>query len=154
MGNSTMHHVAIMKKSWNLIPKILSGEKSIESRWYQTKRTPWNKVKAGDTVFFKNTGERIIVRATVSEVIQFKISRIVDVMAIVKKYGKDICLVNDNPMTWEKCAKYCILLRLQNPRAIEKPFQINKKGFGTGAAWITIKDIREIEIPAPHRINA
>ena len=60
MENKSMHHVAIMNKSWNLIPKIISGEKSIESRWYQTKRTPWDKIKAGDKIFFKNSGEAII----------------------------------------------------------------------------------------------
>ncbi|MEI7477466.1 MAG: hypothetical protein WCJ81_02865 [bacterium] len=41
-----MDHVAIMKKSRKLIPKIVSGEKTIESRWYQTKRAPWNTVHA------------------------------------------------------------------------------------------------------------
>lgn len=28
-----MQHVAIMKKSWGLIPKILSGEKRVESNY-------------------------------------------------------------------------------------------------------------------------
>lgn len=52
-----MHHVAIMKPSWKLIPKILSGEKTIESRWYQTRRAPWNGIAAGDVVYFKDSGE-------------------------------------------------------------------------------------------------
>lgn len=139
-----MEHVAIMNKSWNLIPKILSGEKSIESRWYQTKRMPWNRINFGDTVFFKNTGEPITARATISEVIQFEIHDISDVMHIVRKYGQEICLVNPNPTTWGKLAKYCILLRLQNPLRIGTPFQINKRGFGTGAAWITIDNVSRI----------
>lgn len=33
-----MEHVAIMKKSWGLTRKILSGEKTIESRWYRFRR--------------------------------------------------------------------------------------------------------------------
>lgn len=137
-----------MNKSWNLISKILSGEKSIESRWYQTKRVPWNKVSKGDTVFFKNAGESIIAKATVSGVMQFEIQNVDDVINIVERYGKEICLVNSDPKTWKRLAKYCILLRLQAPVKIESPFQINKKGFGTGAAWITVQNVRSIKIPA------
>ncbi len=143
-----MHHVAIMNKSWNLIPKILSGEKSIESRWYQTKRTPWNKAKSGDIVFFKNAGEPIIATAVVGEIKQFEIHGINDVLQIVEKYGQKICLVNPDPKSWKKLARYCILLSLQIPTKIDTPFQINKKGFGTGAAWITIQDVGSIKVPA------
>jgi len=35
-----MDHVAIMKKSWKLTEKILSGEEKIESRWYKSKYSP------------------------------------------------------------------------------------------------------------------
>ena len=140
-----MHHVAIMNKSWNLIPKILSGEKSIESRWYQTRRTPWDTIKKGDTVFFKNAGEPVTAQAKISSVKQFEINGITKARELVKEYGKGICLVNNNPAVWGKLPKYCILIFLQNPLVIQKPFHINKKGFGTGAAWITLEDIEKIK---------
>ncbi|HII29434.1 TPA: hypothetical protein HA317_00010 [Candidatus Woesearchaeota archaeon] len=38
-----MHHIAIMKKSWGLTRKILTGEKRIESRWYKSRCPPWDK---------------------------------------------------------------------------------------------------------------
>ena len=44
-----MDHIAIMKRSWGFTGKILSGKKSIESRWLMVKCAPWDKVKAGDT---------------------------------------------------------------------------------------------------------
>lgn len=144
MGHRSMHHVAIMNKSWNLIPKILSGEKSIESRWYQTKRTPWDKVGVGDTVFFKNSGEPVVAKATVSEVMQFEINKIDDVVKIVDEYGKEICLVNNNPMTWGNLAKYCILVFLKDPVPI-KPFEIDKTGYGAMSAWITVDDVSKIK---------
>ena len=146
-NNMNMHHVAIMNKSWKLIPKILSGEKSIESRWYQTKRAPWDRISVGDTVFFKNAGEPVVAKATVSGVMQFEIRDIDDAKRLVKKYGKEICLVNLNPATWGKSVRYCILLRLREAKAIGSPFQIDKKGFGSGAAWITVQNIKKIEIP-------
>ncbi len=40
-----MDHVAVMKKSWGLVPKILAGEKICESRWYKSKRPPWDIIK-------------------------------------------------------------------------------------------------------------
>ena len=67
-----MDHVAIMKNDWGLLPKILNGQKTIESRWYQTRRAPWNKVSAGDLIYFKNSGEKIIACAKVNKVLQFE----------------------------------------------------------------------------------
>ncbi len=123
-----MHHVAIMKKSWNLIPKIVSGKKTIESRWYRTRRAPWDGAKAGDTVFFKNAGEPITAKARISKVLQFELKRDADAIEIVHRYGKKICLRNTDPVTWEKMPRYCILLFLEYSQEV-KPFQIIKKGF-------------------------
>lgn len=135
-----------MKKSWKLIPKIISGEKTIESRWYQTRRTPWNIAKKGDTIFFKNAGESVTTKARVSEVLQFEIGTFADAKQIVKKFGKEICLVNSDPTSWKKIPKYCVLLRLTKPVALKQSFQINKKGFGSAAAWIATDTIEQIKI--------
>lgn len=64
-----MDHVAIMKKSWNLTAKILSGEKKIESRWYLTRRKPWDCIKKGEVIYFKNSGESVNLKAIVKKVI-------------------------------------------------------------------------------------
>lgn len=138
-----MEHVAIMQKSWDLISKILSGEKTIESRWYRTRRAPWNKIKADDVVFFKNSGGAIIAKAVVSKILQFEIESLFDAQKIVKKYGRKICLVNPNPVQWPKIPKYCVLIGLKNPQTVES-FQIDKKGFGVGTAWIIVEDVNKI----------
>jgi len=141
-----MDHVAIMKTGWNMIPKILSGQKTIESRWYQAKRAPWGKIKTGDTVYFKNSGEMVTAKAIVSKVLQCTIADISEAEAIIKKYGKKICLPNDNFVVWHPVPKYCILIFLQNSTLVKKPFHINKKGFGMPAAWLTVENIRTIKI--------
>ncbi|MES2622795.1 MAG: hypothetical protein V4576_00110 [Patescibacteria group bacterium] len=138
-----------MTKSWNLIPKIVAGEKTIESRWYQTRRTPWNTIKENDTIYFKNSGEPITASAEVSKVIQFNISTIADAKEIVAKYGKEICIVNPDPKTWGKLPKYCILIFLKNAQYVKTPFNIDKTGFGNGAAWLTVKDIKKIKTRIP-----
>lgn len=141
-----MDHVAIMNRSWKLIPKILSGEKTIESRWYKIRRAPWDKIKKGDTIFFKNAGEPIIAQAIVGGVMQFEIKSLANIDGIIQKYGKEICLVNKNPRTWGALPKYCILIRLRDPKAVARPFHINKKGFGAGVAWLTLDDISKITV--------
>ena len=139
-----MDHVAIMKKSWGLTEKILSGEKKIESRWYQTKRMPWGKIKVGETVFFKNSGEGVVAKAVVSDIMQFQIKSESEAEKIVEKFGKEICLLNRNVKTWDKLPKYCLLIFLKNPVRI-KPFEIDKTGFGMMSAWITVKNINKIK---------
>ena len=141
-----MDHVAIKKKSWGLIPKILVGEKTIESRWYQTRRTPWDKAQAGDVIYFKNSGELVTARAVVSEVLQFQIDNRDELRRLVRKYGREICLVNPDVDTWVKLPKYCVLLRLRAPRKLKTPFRINKRGYGISAAWITVDNISRLVV--------
>ncbi len=138
-----MHHVAIMKKSWNLIEKILAGQKTIESRWYQTRRSPWDKIHKGDRVFFKNAGEPLQAQAAVEDVLQFSLNTIDDIKKVIRTYGDGIKLVQSDPTLWVSIPKYCILIFLKNPKKIEHPFHIDKKGFGSAAAWLTMPDIQE-----------
>ncbi len=140
-----MYHIAIMNKSWKLIPKIISGEKTIESRWYQTKRAPWNRIQENDVVFFKDSGGPVIAKAIVSRVIQFTINNVIDANSIIKEYGDKICLIKKDVTKWDKLPKYCILIFLRDPQIIREPFFINKKGFGSGVAWMTVDNISKIK---------
>jgi ASC-1-like (ASCH) protein len=138
-----MDHVAIMTKRWKLIPKILSGEKTIESRWYQTRRTPWDRVRTGDVIYFKNSGELIIAKATVSEVMQFEIKTKSDVQIILQKYGKKVGIKD---LGWlDTLPKYCVLVGLESPKLLKTQFSIDKTGFGSAAAWLTMKSIARIK---------
>ncbi len=143
-----MHHVAIMNKSWKLIPKILSGEKTIESRWYQTRRAPWNAISIGDTIYFKDSGSSVTASAEVTNVLQCEHYSQKELKGIIKKYGGNggICFANPaKALTWTQSKQYAILVFLKNPKSI-KPFSINKKGFGNACAWITVKDIDSIRM--------
>jgi len=139
-----MDHVAILKKEWKLIDKILAGTKTIESRWYKSKSTPWNRIKAGEKVYFKNSGEPVSVKAEVAKVLQFdlKNSKVKD---ILEKHGKAIC-IDDIPSSRSrlKDKKYCVLVFLKNVQKI-MPFNIDKTGFGLMAAWLTVDDIGKIK---------
>lgn len=144
-----MHHVAIMKKSWRLIPKILDGRKKIESRWGINKCSPWGKVKAGDIVYFKNSGEPIIAVAEVFKIQEFENLNFRKVREILEKYGGNdgISVSNlEETIKWARKKRYCTLIYLKNPRKI-KPFNIDKTGFGAGAAWISVLNINKTRRP-------
>lgn len=142
-----MEHLAIMKKSWGLTQKILSGEKTIESRWYKTKYPPFGKIKAGDAVYFKDSGEPVKLKAEVSDIKQFSSLTPEKVRSILEEYGKRDGIEKQNFdefFEMFKNKKYCILIFLKDPVAI-KPFRINKKGYGLMSAWICINKIDNIK---------
>lgn len=143
-----MDHVAIMKKSWGLTPKILSGEKKIESRWYKNKSSPWGKIKVGERIFFKDSGEQITLKAEVTKVLQFSDLTPKKVKEFLGKYGKkDGIKTKDIPKYYKmfKEKRYCLLIFLKNPKKIV-PFGIDKRGFGIMASWLRVKNINLIRI--------
>ncbi len=142
-----MEHLAIMRKSWGLTQKILNGQKKIESRWYSVKSSPWDRIKEGETVYFKDSGEPVRLRAKISKVIQFADLTAYRVRKILDEYGDDNGLEKEKiPEFFErfKNKKYCMLIFLNNPQKIT-PFNINKTGFGAMSAWITIDNIAMIK---------
>lgn len=131
-----------MKKSWGFLPKILSGEKIIESRWYLSKSCPWDHISAGDVVYFKNSGEPVIVKTEVIKVLQFENLTPEKTDEIFRKYGKEIGLTKNI----YRHKKYCILIFLKKPKKI-KPFDIDKTGFGLQSAWLTTDKIAKLRKP-------
>ncbi len=143
-----MDHVAIMKKSWGLTEKILSREKTIESRWLMVKCAPWGRVGTGDTVYFKNSGEPAGIKAGVGKVIQFSGLTPKKIMEILHKYGKaDGIEPKDTKKFHEmfKNKKYCILIFLENPKKTS-PFNIDKSGFGAMASWVVVDNVGRIRL--------
>ena len=141
-----MEHLAILDKKRKLLTKILTGEKTIESRWYKSKIAPWGNIKAGETIYFKESGDPVRAKAEIAEAMQFYLPQ-TDIPDLLEKYSKKICFTSPMPelIAWCRERKYCILLRLKNVEPIE-PFEINKKGFGLMAAWITVDKIERIKV--------
>ncbi len=141
-----MNHVAIMKSSWGFLEKIKDGRKTVESRWYLSKRAPWGRVKAGDKIFFKDSGKPVGLKATTDNVLQFENLTPSRVKEILHTYGSRIGIEKKDLTNFYndlKDKKYCILVFLKNPQPV-KPFNINKRGFGAMAAWMSVKNIRDI----------
>jgi ASC-1-like (ASCH) protein len=142
-----MEHLAIMKKSWNLTQKILDGKKTIESRWYVTRRAPYDRIKAGDIVYFKDSGGPVSVSAQVSDVKQFSDLTPSKVRGILEEFADQDGIEKEKIGYFSdmfKDKKYCMLIFLKNPKST-KPFEIDKKGYGIMSAWICINKIDDIK---------
>jgi len=142
-----MDHLAIMNPKRKLIPKILSGEKTIESRRYMMKVAPRNKIKADDTVYFKDAGKEVTASATVAKVLQYEHYDDKQLHDIVFTYWWpwwiDFHSSLDAAYERAKPKKYCILIFLRDPKKIT-PFVIDKTWYGSACAWISVPDIKAI----------
>ncbi|MCK5322189.1 MAG: hypothetical protein KAJ47_02910 [Candidatus Aenigmarchaeota archaeon] len=143
-----MEHLAILNKSekdW--LKLIVDGRKTIESRWYKCRCAPWDKIKAGESIFFKNSGLPVTVQAKVSKVLQMDNLNLGRVQEIYSKYGRQIGLDEeeiDQAINNKGDKKYCILVFLEKVKEIP-PFSINKSGFGLMSAWISTESIAQIK---------
>ncbi len=140
-----MNHLAIMKNN-GFLEKIESGEKTIESRWYKFKKSPYDIVKIGDQIYFKSSGKDVTLTSKVTKVIQFDELNEKKIKDILKAYGRDIGIEKENINNFflsVKDKKYCVLMFLTAIKQIT-PFKITKKGYGNMSAWISVKNIKEI----------
>lgn len=143
-----MSHIAIMKKSWKLTPKILTGEKKIETRWAINKPRYWNKVVGGDAIYFKDSGEPVTIKATITKVLYFyNFKGKAGVREIFANYWRDDGIeekwINSFIDRFED-KRYAMIVFFENPEKIE-PFEINKSGYGNMTAWISVEDIEYLK---------
>ena len=140
-----MDHVAIMNKRWKLIPKILDGSKTIESRWYVNKIKPWNSIKENDNIFFKNSGEAITGYAKVSKVLQFDGLNEEKFEYIMDNYADGIQILTKEYDEYYKSKNYCILIFLKDVKSVD-PFNVSKDGYGNACAWMCVDNIDSIRV--------
>ncbi len=140
-----MDHLAILDKKRKLLQKIISGEKTIESRWYKFKKTPYQQIKTGDTIYFKDSGEPVNVKAKVSKTFFFDNLDESKIKNIITQYGERIG-ISISSVDRLVGKNFCTLMFLENVEQIP-PFEVNKKGYGMMAAWITVDNIEKIKGP-------
>ncbi len=137
-----MHHIAIMHKAF--LDNIIAGTKTIESRWYVTKRAPYGKIKKGDVIYFKLSGGPVTTTATVIDAKFFDL-KYTSFKELYEKYGRAIGFSSLQEMNkFAKNKNYCTLAFLEDVKQIT-PFAIDKTGFGNANAWIIVKHIDDIK---------
>lgn len=139
-----MDHIAILNKIWKLLPKIISGQKTIESRWYKVRTAPWDRIQAGDVVYFKDSGEPVTIRAEVEKALQYEDLTEQKIREILDEYGDRIALSHEGYSKYYDDRRYCILIFLKNVQELDHPIQIDKTGYGNAAAWMCVGDIESV----------
>lgn len=127
-----MQHIAILRQPF--FNMVLSGEKTIESRWSMNKTAPYNKVSVGDEILLKETGKDVTATAKVKEVKYFELTpQLVEDIRI--KYGKAIG--TDKFEDWQTTLhkKYCTLIWLEDVKRVS-PIKVPRSN---GAGWIVVK---------------
>lgn len=124
-----MQHIAILKQPF--FDMVLSGEKTIESRWSMVKVAPYKKVSVGDKILLKETGKDVTATANVKKVQFYELTpEIVEDIRI--KYGKQIG--TDKFEDWKSTLqkKYCTLIWLDEVTPVA-PIKVKRSN---GAGWI------------------
>ncbi len=135
-------HLAIFSEPF--LSLLLSGKKTIESRFSLNKNGPFEKVCSGDIVFVKKTGGPILGYFYVSKVLFFNKPNSQVFKSIKEKYHVGICS-NADQTFWEqrKNVNYVSLMYVSNLNKIQ-PFIINKKD---RTAWVVIKNkVNEVTV--------
>lgn len=128
-----MQHIAILKQPF--FDMVLSGEKTIESRWSMVKVAPYKKVSVGNKILLKETGKDVTAIANVKKVQFYELTpEIVEDIRI--KYGKQIG--TDKFEDWKSTLqkKYCTLIWLDEVTPVA-PIKVKRSN---GAGWIVLKD--------------
>ncbi|HLX57648.1 MAG TPA: hypothetical protein VKR83_11540 [Ktedonobacteraceae bacterium] len=138
-----------MTKAWGMIDKLATGQKSIESRWYNRKLAPWGKISPGESIYFKNVGEPVTLQAQVNKVSYFSDLIPQRVLSILEQYRGDLGIEPGQlPTFYERYRhkRYAILIFLKGVQHIS-PFEIDRTGYGAMSAWLCVENVDQIRVP-------
>mgnify|MGYP001582446663 CR=1 FL=1 len=127
-------HLAIFKGEAG--ERILSGKKTIESRFSRVKNPPFGLIGSGDLVYIKPSGKEIIGQFRVKKVIFFDGLDTLDLEELKKRYGKEL---SEDMEYWEKnkTPRYCSLIFIgDSSRFITSPIKIPKKDL---RGWVVLE---------------
>lgn len=120
-----MKHLAIFKGGG--AQNILTGKKTVESRFARSKIAPFGVITCGDLVYIKPSGGQIIGQFRVKKVIFYDGLSMKDLEEIRQKYGKEIAT---DAAYWKSKfnAKYATLIFIgDSSRFITSPVKPVKK---------------------------
>lgn len=127
-------HLAIFKGRAGEL--ILTGQKSIESRFSRVKNPPFGLISKGDLVYIKPSGKDIIGQFRVKKVIFFDGLDLDDLSDLRKRYGKELAVGSEY---WEKKknSRYGTLIFIgESERFITSPVKLSKKDL---RGWVVLE---------------
>ena len=125
------YHLAMLHQPY--IDRILSGEKTIESRFMNSRQPPYGKIGGSDIMLLKQTSGPVLGIALVKEVLQYGPLKPGGAEEVLSKYKNELC-VEKEFVNLKKNSKYAVLIRLAASVKIS-PFSIIKRD---RRAWVVL----------------
>lgn len=133
----TCRHLAIFTQSY--LNLILSGKKTIESRFSVDKRAPYNKVSTGDIVIIKQSGGLIVGEFTAGKVYCIDIKKDDTDMKFCKSFSKEICSdIDENFWELRKNKKFATLIEIKELKQYDVPRKCSEKPNKSMAGWFIL----------------
>lgn len=128
-------HVGIFAEPY--LTLILTGKKTIESRFSVNRISPFGKVSKGDLVLLKKAGGAVVGLFIAGDVIFYSRLNTKKLAEIENNFAKQICS-EVNPNFWEnrKESKFATLIYISQFIEVE-PFRINKSD---RTAWSIVQN--------------
>ncbi|MBI2019513.1 ASCH domain-containing protein [Candidatus Daviesbacteria bacterium] len=115
--------------------QILTGKKTIESRFSRVKNPPFGEISGGDLVYIKPSGEEVIGQFRVKKVFFYDNLDLSDLSALRNLYGEQLAADKDY---WEKHknARFGTLIFIgDSAKFITSPIKIPKKDL---RGWVVL----------------
>ena len=131
------YHLAILSPVW--LELILSGDKTIESRFTKVRCAPFGKVETGDSVYLKESGGPVKGMFRAAEVETFENLDRSDIQVIYRvsgrfTFGEFFTQFSSPPEKW-LTAKHATLIHVSDPITFETPFAYHKRD---PRAWVVL----------------
>ncbi len=141
------YHPVILKKPY--LEAILVGRKTIESRLFKTKHSPFGRVRAGDTLFLKQSSGPVCAIARASAVKNFENLTPEQIIRLKERYNGQI---KGSDEYWQSKleSKFAFLVWLVKVENIE-PVRVNKKDW---RAWVILTQQQNFNLLSPNCSDA
>lgn len=130
-------HLAIMIEPY--FARIMSGSKTIESRFAQKRIAPYDRVNSGDIIVLKKSGGAVTGVFEAGYVINRNISNQSDIADIRGKYGLHLS-VEENFWQAKKDSRFVTIIEIRNLLALT-PMVITEKN---RLSWLVLGSISSI----------
>jgi ASC-1-like (ASCH) protein len=140
------NHLVILKKPY--LDAILSGQKSIESRFTKTKQYGFGRVLVGDKLFLKESSGPVCATARVKTVRNFENLTPKQIIEIKQQYNHHIIGSDEYWQSKSNC-RFGFLVWLEDVKPIE-PVRISKKDW---RAWVVLTEKENFGLLKPDTVK-
>ena len=140
-----MDHVVYVDKKAHELEKLITGKKSMIVRGSTGRKLPYGRVQAGDRLFFVENNGNGLVRASsvVSEVFNSEKLAETESADLLKKNQSKLDLTPEQFKRWSG-KRYLVLVEVEKIN-VEKPFSIDRTGYGNMDDWLPVGDIETVK---------